>query len=189
MMKSYEQLAKDLASDPQDIYQGLSHQAIDLWHGATGVSGEVGELLEALTAHVVDGEEIDLENVIEEIGDIKFYLALILNSIGSTEQDLNYRPQGGENSGLLVGAIQACIKAAKLLDVIKKHSIHGHPLNKDLLLELVGGIRLHLSVILGLLNVTQEQVLAENNRKLAKRYPNGSYSKEDNLARADKEGN
>ena len=46
----------------------------ELLHAAIGIAGEEGELLDAVRKHVFDGEPIDRENVIEELGDIDFYL-------------------------------------------------------------------------------------------------------------------
>lgn len=56
-----------------DHLNGNPDQA-HLWHMATGVSGEAGELLDAIKKHVVYGREPDVQNIIEELGDIEFYL-------------------------------------------------------------------------------------------------------------------
>lgn len=43
-------------------------------HAILGISGECGELLDAIKKHVIYGKPIDRENLIEELGDIEFYL-------------------------------------------------------------------------------------------------------------------
>ena len=52
----------------------LTPQQCELLHAAIGIAGEAGELLDAVRKHVFDGQPLDRENVIEELGDIDFYL-------------------------------------------------------------------------------------------------------------------
>jgi NTP pyrophosphatase (non-canonical NTP hydrolase) len=65
----------------EDILANLTPGKADLWHGATGVSGEAGELLDCVKKHVVYGQPLNLENLIEELGDIEFYLQAIRNAV------------------------------------------------------------------------------------------------------------
>ena len=45
-----------------------------LLHAAVGICGEAGELIDAIKKHWVYGQDLDENNVIEELGDIEFYL-------------------------------------------------------------------------------------------------------------------
>jgi NTP pyrophosphatase (non-canonical NTP hydrolase) len=45
-----------------------------LMHMAIGISGESGELLDAIKKRVIYQKPLDRENVIEELGDLEFYL-------------------------------------------------------------------------------------------------------------------
>lgn len=65
----------------EDILAGLDHGKCDLLHMAIGISGEAGELLDAVKKHVIYGKPLDRENVIEELGDLEFYLAGIRNTL------------------------------------------------------------------------------------------------------------
>jgi NTP pyrophosphatase (non-canonical NTP hydrolase) len=56
----------------------------DLVHGILGVTGEASELLQALVTSMLDRKPIDRVNVIEEAGDLLWYIALILRSVDST---------------------------------------------------------------------------------------------------------
>jgi NTP pyrophosphatase (non-canonical NTP hydrolase) len=56
----------------------------DFVHGVFGVVGETGELIQALTQSVHEKTPVDRVNVIEECGDLLWYIALILRSQGST---------------------------------------------------------------------------------------------------------
>lgn len=52
-------------------------------HAAMGISGESGELMDAIKKHVMYNKTLDVENVKEELGDICWYMALMLDAIGS----------------------------------------------------------------------------------------------------------
>lgn len=56
---------------------------LDILHGAIGMSGESGELLDAVKKAVLYGKALDKSYVEEEIGDGLYYMALVLRSIGS----------------------------------------------------------------------------------------------------------
>ncbi len=53
---------------------------------AIGISGESGELLDAMKKRVVYRKELDRENVIEELGDLEFYLEGIRQGLGVTRE-------------------------------------------------------------------------------------------------------
>ena len=72
-----------------DEYQKLAirtakkvDQNFDLMHVAFGLSGEAGEFADAIKKHLVYGKELDKGNVIEEIGDILWYIALACDTMG-----------------------------------------------------------------------------------------------------------
>jgi NTP pyrophosphatase (non-canonical NTP hydrolase) len=57
-------------------------ELLRLFHAAVGVSGESGELLDAVKKAVIYGKKLDMTNVKEELGDILFYVTLAASSIG-----------------------------------------------------------------------------------------------------------
>lgn len=87
-MKSFQQMAQDLSKSGAEIAAKLTESEADLWHMATGVSGEAGELLDAIKKHVVYKRELDRENVVEELGDLRFYMAGLMNRLGITEDEI-----------------------------------------------------------------------------------------------------
>lgn len=105
-----------------------------LWHMAIGMTGEAGELLDAYKKLGIYRKELDLVNVIEELGDFEFYLT-------------------------------------------------GYKQGKQLL-HTVFDYR--LSQLYELFELTREQVIEGNIRKLAKRYHGLKYSDQAAQARADK---
>jgi len=56
-------------------------------HAAIGISGEAGELLDAMKKTWIYEKPLDLGNVLEECGDILFYLVAMLNQYGFTIAD------------------------------------------------------------------------------------------------------
>jgi len=54
-----------------------------LIHHSMGMSGESGELLDAVKKYIMYGKELDIVNIKEECGDILWYMARMLKLIGS----------------------------------------------------------------------------------------------------------
>lgn len=59
-----------------------SPQTIRLLHAVMGLETEVGELMDALKKHIFYGKPLDVVNVVEECGDLTWYLALLLDELG-----------------------------------------------------------------------------------------------------------
>lgn len=72
--QEYKDMVSMLIKSGADIMDSLTPKKADLLHMAVGVSGEAGEILDAVKKHVVYNKEIDKTNLIEELGDIEFYL-------------------------------------------------------------------------------------------------------------------
>lgn len=85
---SYHVFVSELAKDPAAIVIALTEDKMDLLHGCIGVSGEAGELLDAIKKYAVYNKELDRENVIEELGDIRFYMQLIMNRLCISDHEI-----------------------------------------------------------------------------------------------------
>lgn len=70
------------------VLRDLTPEKAHLWHLATGVSGEAGELLDAIKKAAVYNKPLDIENVREELGDIEFYMRGIYLSLGISRDDV-----------------------------------------------------------------------------------------------------
>lgn len=78
-----------LAKNGQQIIDELDPVKAHAIHMVVGVSGEAGELLDAIKKYSIYGKRPDIENIIEELGDIEFYLQGIRDVFGiSREQTL-----------------------------------------------------------------------------------------------------
>lgn len=60
----------------------------ELLHAAIGIAGEAGELLDAVRKHVFDGQPLDGDNIIEELGDLCFYLEAAMQAIKMNRADI-----------------------------------------------------------------------------------------------------
>lgn len=58
-----------------------------MWHAVSGISGEAGELLDAIKKAVIYRKPLDRVNVIEELGDIEFYLEHLRQVIGISREE------------------------------------------------------------------------------------------------------
>lgn len=80
-------LTKDRnAADYLDIANDRLQNAklLQTLHGAIGISGEAGELIDAVKKSVMYGKPLDVVNLKEELGDICWYMAIVLDAIGSS---------------------------------------------------------------------------------------------------------
>lgn len=64
-----------------------------LQHMTLGLTGETGELTDAIKKHTVYGKQLDVENVIEELGDIEFYLEGLRQALSITRKETLDRNQ------------------------------------------------------------------------------------------------
>jgi NTP pyrophosphatase (non-canonical NTP hydrolase) len=74
MVIEHSEMVRGLAKSGDTIAAELTGHDAHLIHMAIGISGEAGELLDAIKKRAVYRKELDRENVIEELGDIEFYL-------------------------------------------------------------------------------------------------------------------
>jgi len=63
-----------LVKPGEAIIASLTPERADALHMAVGIAGEAGELLDAIKKHVIYDKEPDLTNIIEELGDLEFYM-------------------------------------------------------------------------------------------------------------------
>ena len=83
----HEELVRRIAKSGQEIKDSLSAKDLDLWHHATGCATEAGELLDAAKKVAIYNKPVDRENVIEELGDLEFYMQGIRANLGITREE------------------------------------------------------------------------------------------------------
>ena len=70
----HSEMVKSLVKSGEDIKNEVTAKELSLIHMILGLSGEAGELLDAIKKSVIYRRELDRVNVVEELGDIEFYL-------------------------------------------------------------------------------------------------------------------
>jgi hypothetical protein len=189
---THPQMVSALVKQPLDIMTTLSQFSTDLWHGATGISGECGELLEMMAAFYDTGMDLasfDRENFVEEMGDIEFYMQQIRlrltkprdNSVTIIAFKLPISPDLSFRY-----AAQAAIHGSQILDAVKKCAIYNKALDEVLLLEQMTMLDVYLEALLLMFGYDRQEVLEANIAKLSKRYAGLSYSYKASQQRADK---
>lgn len=79
---THARLVLDLIKPGDAICQELDAKQAHLLHMAFGVAGEAGELLDAIKKAAIYQKPIDLINVIEELGDLEFYMQGLRHALG-----------------------------------------------------------------------------------------------------------
>lgn len=59
-----------------------------LLHAGIGLSTESGEFLDALKKHIFYGKELDKVNLVEEVGDLFWYIAIVADELGFKIEDV-----------------------------------------------------------------------------------------------------
>ena len=88
-MKDYiEKAMRTNASDGGPLSRILQDEStIDLMHACLGIATEAGELIDPIKKAVFYGKALDKVNLMEEVGDILWYCAIILKYTGHTFED------------------------------------------------------------------------------------------------------
>lgn len=81
-MKEHRDMVNRLVKDGQVIADELSGRDAHLIHMIMGICGEAGELLDAVKKAVVYRKPLDMENIVEELGDIEFYMEGFRQGLG-----------------------------------------------------------------------------------------------------------
>jgi NTP pyrophosphatase (non-canonical NTP hydrolase) len=84
---THTELVKALKKDGRLILSDMTAQDADLLHMAIGVSGEAGELLDAAKKVAIYNKPADFNNIVEELGDLEFYLEGIRQNLGITREE------------------------------------------------------------------------------------------------------
>lgn len=81
-----------------------------------------------------------------------------------------------------ISALGLAGEAGEVVDLLKKHLGHGHPVDREKLKKELGDVLWYLSDLARLFDIKLSDVAEANIEKLRRRYPNG-FSKADSLNR------
>ena len=91
-------------------------------------------------------------------------------------------PKLSKEDILLNGAMGLCGESGEVIDLLKKHLHHGHPLDRENMLKELGDVAWYLAETAYALDYDLETVLQKNIEKLKERYPEG-FSEERSINR------
>jgi NTP pyrophosphatase (non-canonical NTP hydrolase) len=76
-------------TDYQKARERLTDENIDLLHAGMGLCTESGEFMDMLKKHIFYGKELDRVNLVEELGDDLWYVALAIKGLKNKIQQLS----------------------------------------------------------------------------------------------------
>lgn len=181
----YAPLAMRTAKDRGSLY-------LNLWHGACGMLTELGEVADAYKKHEVYGKPFNRTNVLEELGDLMWYLALYAKygeytltavpNMGPITEDSAFK-LSAEHFLLLnfVPVIGVAYMAAS------ESMLYGQDVDlsfeKSEVQEAIGSAICTVEAFAKLLGSTLAEVLQMNINKLEKRYKSGGFTAEEAINR------
>jgi hypothetical protein len=183
---THPELVRALVKPGADILSGLTAETADLWHAGTGVATEASEICLALL-EFHNNRELDLENLVEELGDMEFYLQQLRTNLGVARDEVieadipfMYSPEPIEMAAVI------SVAGGDILDLVKKVVVYQKPVDRDAFIAVLAKLEGPLMVIRHMTGVEQDDVLAANIAKLSVRYAGLTYTDADAQARADK---
>lgn len=88
LLTDFNKMTLALAKDGEDIVKNLTPEQANMWHMATGIGGEAGEIEDCIKKHVIYQKPLDVENVKEELGDLLFYMSNLMQSVGLSFEEV-----------------------------------------------------------------------------------------------------
>lgn len=83
----HTQLVKNLLKPSAAIIDDMTPTKANLVHLALGIGGEAGEIIDCVKKCVIYNKPLDRENLIEELGDLEFYMEAIRQQIGVSREE------------------------------------------------------------------------------------------------------
>jgi hypothetical protein len=159
-----------LAKSGADIFASLTSVNCHLLHMAVGISGEAGEVLEC----VCSPNGVDVANLVEELGDIEFYVEGLRQGANLTRFETITAPIDGiiyESAGIHIS-----VSASQILDLIKKTVIYNKPLNTAELISALSSLELAMQILRDNHTLIRDEILLANIAKLSVRYKSLTYN-------------
>lgn len=87
VVSEHAEMVSVLVKPGSQIVSEMSGLDAHLLHMSVGISGEAGELLDAIKKCVIYRKPLDRENVIEELGDLEFYMEGLRKALMITREE------------------------------------------------------------------------------------------------------
>lgn len=79
----YKDFSLSVESNPESVLEGMNADKVRLFHAQSGMAGETGELSDIIKKHIFYDKELDRSHIIEEAGDVLWYMNILLDVVGS----------------------------------------------------------------------------------------------------------
>ena len=83
----FEEMVAALAKPGEQILASLTPEDCHTLHMAVGIVGEAGELIDAIKKAVIYRKPLDRVNVVEELGDLEFYMEGLRKKLNITREE------------------------------------------------------------------------------------------------------
>lgn len=70
------------------LMKKMDNQCMDVLHACVGIAGEGGEILDQAKKHWAYNKPLDVANIIEELGDLEFYMQALRNTLGLDREEI-----------------------------------------------------------------------------------------------------
>jgi len=80
-------MVEALTKPGAEILKSLSSEDCNKWHLASCIPSEGGELFDAVKREVIYRKPLDRDNIIEELGDLEFYMEGVRRAYGITREE------------------------------------------------------------------------------------------------------
>ncbi len=117
--QTHKKMVAALKKPGVEICKHIDSKDCDLIHMTLGICGEAGELLDAVKKHTIYVKPLDWENIIEELGDLEFYMEgmrQILNIDRKQTLEANYNKLRVRYEGLMYSDKAAQERADKVME-------------------------------------------------------------------------
>lgn len=79
---------KILRKSVADSFDDHAPDPGDLLNGALGLTGEAGEVADIIKKYIFHGHKLDRDEIVKELGDVLWYVALLCETIGVSIDDV-----------------------------------------------------------------------------------------------------
>jgi len=188
---THSELVWKLVKSGETIRQELTACQCNVLHLTLALAGEIAELAIPLRGWDHYAVPLDNSNILEEFGDIEFFLEGIRQELGLNYEDSLKRADQVEidtlnNYSLSHDVESLFIATGRLIDAIKRWAIYRKYLDINEVMISLGNMEVYLESIRRMFSIKRVQTQNNNIEKLSKRYKELSYSDESANERVDK---
>lgn len=185
-MITHSEMVRRLGKDGKNILQTLTPEKCHVWHMSSCIMGEVGELVEGVL-----GGNYTRANVVEELGDIEFYMEGLRDGVKIVRDEVLSHTRGLARADTGTPTLYQdglVIHAANIFDACKKWIIYEKDIDRDKLVKAMAKFEWFMSAFRGAAGITYSETIEANIEKLARRYGSDFvYTNQKAQDRADKQ--